>query len=34
MKHEIAEMNKFDACVKKTLVNELKYRLRSMKKDI
>lgn len=33
MKHEIAEMNKFDACVKKTLVNELKYRLRSMKKD-
>lgn len=33
MKHEIAEMNKFDACVKKTLVNELKYRLRSMKND-
>lgn len=33
MKHEIAEMNKFDAYVKKTLVNELKYRLRSMKKD-
>lgn len=33
MNRKIAEMNKFDACVKKTLVNELKYRLRSMKKD-
>lgn len=33
MNRKIAETNKFDACVKKALVNELKYRLRSMKNN-
>lgn len=31
MKSKIAEINKFDSCVKKALNNELKYRLRTMK---